>query len=41
MKGFTLLISLLALAIPATSDDWIYRRCFCANPSSFGYVLLG
>jgi len=40
MKGVTtLLLGLLALAIPAACDDWKYRRCACANSESVGYVL--
>jgi len=40
MKGIiTLLLGLLGLAVPATCDDWLYRRCFCANPDTVGYVM--
>jgi len=39
MKYLTLLIGLLALAIPAMCDDWLYRRCYCANENTVGYVI--
>ena len=40
MKSITtLLLGLLALAIPAACDDWLYRRCACANSQTVGYLL--